>query len=385
MPQKLTARNPRTGRVDYEFATASTDEVAAIAKRLRANQSRWQALGFEGRAKVLLKWADEIDRNHQVILDALVADTGRYTISKNEVAGAAKRIRKWCRVAPGYVTEIEERSSEAPDVRFRPQHVPYALAGIISPWNFPITLSLIDAVPALIAGCAVLIKPSEVTPRFIAPLQATVDAVPEMAEVLAFVAGGAETGAAIVPNVDIVCLTGSVKTGRAVAKAAAEYFIPMFLELGGKDPAIVLPGADVERATDAILRQSIVNSGQVCLSTERIYVHRSIYDTFVDKLVKKSQAVTINYPNIAQGHLGPIISGAQADIIDRHLADATAKGAKILCGGPTEDHDGGKWCRATVVTNVDHSMALMRDETFGPIMPVMAYDTVDEAVMLAND
>ncbi|MBL8645319.1 MAG: aldehyde dehydrogenase family protein [Rhodospirillaceae bacterium] len=385
MVAPIKVRNPRTGKSDYEFTPATAADVARIAARLKANQPRWQALGFDGRAKVLARWAEAIERNQQAITDALVADTGRLTISRNEVSGASKRIRKWCRVAPGYVVEAEQQSAEAPDVRFRPQYVPYPLAGIISPWNFPITLALIDAVPALIAGCAVIIKPSEVTPRFIAPMQAAVEAVPEMAEVLSFVAGGPETGAAIVPNVDIVCLTGSVKTGRIIARQAAEHFIPMFLELGGKDPAVVLPGADLDRAADAILRQSIVNSGQVCLSTERIYVHQSIHDAFVDKLVTKAKAVTINYPDIAQGHLGPIISGAQAEIIDAHLADAVAKGAKVQCGGKVEDHEGGKWCRATVLTNVDHSMALMCEETFGPIMPVMAFKTADEAVALAND
>lgn len=385
MAQSMRVRNPRTGKLDYEFTPATADDVAATAKRLRANQPKWQAGGFEYRTAVLLRWADEIERNQGVILEALVADTGRLTISRSEVAGAPKRIRRWCRIAPGYVAEVEEQSREAPDVRFRPQYVPYPLAGILSPWNFPITLSLIDAVPALVAGCAVIIKPSEITPRFIAPLQATVDAVPELADILAFIAGGPETGAAITPNVDIVCLTGSVRTGKAVAKAAAEHFIPMFLELGGKDPAVVLPGADLDRAADAILRQSIVNSGQVCLSTERIYVHETIHDSFVSKLVAKAKQVEINYPDMNKGHLGPIISGAQAEIIDHHLSDALSKGAKVECGGAIEDHDGGKWCRATVLTNVDHSMALMREETFGPVMPVMRFKTPEEAIKLAND
>lgn len=385
MATVISVRNPRTGVADYQFTPASADDVAATAKRLRANQPRWNAGGFAYRGAVLSRWADEIERNQAAILDALVADTGRMTISRNEVAGAPKRIRRWCKIAPGYVAEMEEQSREAPDVRFRPQYVPYPVAGIISPWNFPITLSLIDAVPALIAGCAVIIKPSEITPRFIAPLQATVDAVPELADILAFVAGGPETGAAIVPNVDIVCLTGSVRTGRAVAKAAAEHFIPMFLELGGKDPAVVLPGSDLDRAADAILRQATVNSGQVCLSLERIYVHDSIHDAFVNKLVEKAKAVEINYPDINKGHLGPIISGAQADIIGQHLSDALAKGAKVECGGAVEDHGGGKWCPATVLTNVDHSMAIMREETFGPIMPVMRFKTPEEAVALAND
>jgi acyl-CoA reductase-like NAD-dependent aldehyde dehydrogenase len=385
MPARIQVRNPRTGVADYSFTPVAPEQVAAIAAHLRKHQPAWEARGFAGRAELLLAWAEEIERRADAIAAQLIADTGRLTISRNEVSGAPKRIRRWCKQGPTYIEEVERQSREAASVSFRPQYVPYPVAGIISPWNFPITLALIDAIPALVAGCAVMIKPSEITPRFIAPLQASIDAVPGLRDVLRFLPGGPETGAALIPNVDIVCLTGSVRTGRAVARAAAEHFIPAFLELGGKDPAIVLHGADLDRAADAVLRQATVNAGQVCLSTERIYVDRRDHDAFVDRLVARASKVDINYPDIAAGHLGPIISAAQAEIIDRHIADAVQKGARIVCGGPVEDHGGGKWCRATVLTQVDHGMAIMREETFGPVMPVMAFDTVEEAVALAND
>jgi aldehyde dehydrogenase (NAD+) len=188
-----------------------------------------------------------------------------------------------------------------------------------------------------------------------------------------------------VNQVDAVCFTGSVPTGRKVAVAAAERFIPAFLELGGKDAAIVLPSADLDAATDAILRSSAMASGQVCLALERAYVHESVYEPFVDLLVRKSEQIRLNYPDILQGDLGPLIFERQADIIDAHLDDAVRKGAVIRCGGKTENLGGGRYCRATVVTNVTHDMALMTEETFGPVTPVMSFRTVDEAVALAND
>ncbi|MEO8445831.1 MAG: aldehyde dehydrogenase family protein, partial [Gammaproteobacteria bacterium] len=272
-----------------------------------------------------------------------------------------------------------------PSLRYSHQLVPYPLVGAISPWNFPVALSLIDTVPALLAGCAVFVKPSEVTPRFVDPLKKSLAEVPELARVLAIEAGDGGTGAALVGQVDVVCFTGSVATGRKVAVAAAERFIPAFLELGGKDPAIILPSANLEDAADAILRGSVVASGQVCLALERVYVHESRHDAFVDLLVSKAKQVQLNYPDINRGDLGPLIFDRQADIIDAHLDDAVAKGATIRCGGKSENLGGGRYCRATVVTDVDHTMKLMTDETFGPVIPVMSYRTVDEAVALAND
>jgi acyl-CoA reductase-like NAD-dependent aldehyde dehydrogenase len=231
----------------------------------------------------------------------------------------------------------------------------------------------------------VFVKPSEVTPRFVEPLKRAIADVPELARVFAIEAGDGRMGAALIGQVDAVCFTGSVATGRKVAVAAAERFIPAFLELGGKDPAIILPSANLEDAADAILRGSVVASGQVCLALERAYVHESQHDAFVDLLVAKARQVQLNYPDIGKGDLGPLIFDRQADIIDAHLEDAVAKGAVIRCGGKSENLGGGRYCRATVVTNVDHSMKLMTEETFGPVIPVMSYKTVDEAVALAND
>jgi acyl-CoA reductase-like NAD-dependent aldehyde dehydrogenase len=209
--------------------------------------------------------------------------------------------------------------------------------------------------------------------------------VPELAAVLRFVNGGAETGGAIVERVDALCFTGSVATGRRIVEACARNFIPAFLELGGKDPVIVTASADLERATDAVLRGAVFATGQMCFSIERVYVHESIHDAFVGRLVDKCEQLELNYPDIHAGHVGPFILRRQAAIIDAQLDDALARGARIATGGKSQNLGGGLYMRPTVLTDVRQDMAIMQEETFGPVIPVMRYSTVDEAVRLAND
>ncbi|NEP07053.1 MAG: aldehyde dehydrogenase family protein, partial [Okeania sp. SIO4D6] len=248
-----------------------------------------------------------------------------------------------------------------------------------------ISLGLIaTAQPAIKAGIA-SIKPSEITPRFIQPLLDTIAKIPLLCDVFTYIEGAGETGAALIEYVDFICFTGSVATGKKVAEAAAKRFIPACLELGGKDPAIVLASADLELATSALLWASVVNTGQSCLSIERIYVAESILIEFITKLTEKAKGLKLAYPNVESGEIGPIISTKQAEIIREHLQDAVAKGAVIHCGGNVENLDGGFWCLPTVLNHVNHSMKIMTEETFGPIIPVMSFTTVEEAVKLAND
>ena len=181
----------------------------------------------------------------------------------------------------------------------------------------------------------------------------------------------------MIDQIDCICFTGSVATGRKVALQAAGRLIPAFLELGGKDPMIVLADADLEAATDATLRGSVLSAGQACQSIERIYIQRQLYRTFVQRLVEKAAAVQLNWPDINAGEVGPIIFARQADILAGQIEDARSKGARVLTGGEIEHHGGGLWLRPTVLADVTHEMAVMREETFGPIMPLMAFDTVD--------
>ncbi len=383
---RIAVRNPRTGQVDYHFTPADPSRIAAVTAGLRQAQPAWAALGVAGRVAVLQAWKAELVKARDALQQALLADTGRWRETVLEVDAVPRLIDRWCAEAPALLEAPPARPSRiVPSVAVDAILTPYPLVGVISPWNFPLLLSLIDTVPALLAGCAAAVKPSEVTPRFIEPLAATIAAVPDLAAVLAVLPGAGATGAALIGNVDAVCFTGSVATGRKVGEAAAKAFIPAFLELGGKDPAIVMASADVDRAASACLSGSISNAGQACQSLERIYVDRRVYAAFLEALVLKAGRIRLAWPDPAQGEIGPIIFDRQAEIIADHVTDAVSKGAKCLTGGKIERHGGGAWVAPTVMVNVNHDMKVMREESFGPLLPVMPFDTEEEAARLAND
>lgn len=384
MGEQLSVRNPRTGEHDHEITIATASDVAAIAETLRASQAAWAARSLEDRCAALGRFADALIAARTDIAAALEADTGRRRIAALEVDGAVGSIRAWIAQAPHLLPDGWKQGVGNPAIRHRPQFMPFALVGVISPWNFPLTLSMIDTLPALLAGCAVIVKPSEVTPRFVEPLGKAIEAA-GLGDVLEFITGDGGTGAALIHYVDAIAFTGSVPTGRKVAAAAAERLIPAFLELGGKDPLIVTASADLEQATNAALRGSVLSTGQACQSIERIYVARDIHDEFLELLVTKARAVALNWPDITKGQIGPIIFERQAHVLADHIEDAVAKGARLECGGEIETHGGGLWLRPTVLSHVTHEMDVMVEETFGPIMPVAAYDTVEEAIALAND
>ncbi|MGH2828876.1 MAG: aldehyde dehydrogenase family protein [Actinomycetota bacterium] len=380
---KLEVRNPRTGEIDHWLEPAQPSHVASAAERLRAVQPAWEAEGPQGRAHVLSEWAFQIAETRAEIVAALIHDTGRLAESELEIDGVLRMIDRWSRLSQDLLHPEKRAASSMPGIGVEQGSRAYRVAGVISPWNFPLLLSLIDAIPALAAGCAVIVKPSEVAPRFIEPLARTIAATHGLP--LAIVPGAAHTGEALINNVDAVCFTGSVPTGRGVAEQAARRFIPAFLELGGKDPAIVLAGTDLDRASSALVWGSTANAGQACQSIERIYADRSIAGGLVERLVAKASALRLAVPQPADGEIGPIIAADQIEIIAEHLSDAAARGAVTRTGGTIEVHDGGSYCLPTVLTGVDHSMKVMTQETFGPIMPVMEFDGADEAIALAND
>jgi len=381
----LPVRNPRTGQADCHVESVGAAGLAALAARLRAGQADWAAAGLAHRSAVLKAWSDQLLAHPGPLLAALSTDTGRHLLAGNELRALGGMVAGNVAMANHALAEVAERPSVTPGIGIRTQLVPYGLVGVISPWNFPFLLSMLDTIPALLAGCAVLVKPSEVTPRFVAPLMASVRDFPELAAVLAVVTGDGETGAALIEQVDAVCFTGSVATGRKVAEACARRFIPAFLELGGKDPVIVLDSADPDRAAASVLRASVQATGQACQSLERVYVHERVEAAFLERLVARAEAVPLNYPDSRRGQVGPLIFARQAEIIAGQLADAVAKGARILTGGVIESHGGGLWLRPTVVTGVTHGMTLMTEETFGPVLPVMSFRDTAEAVRLAND
>ncbi|MFZ4603261.1 MAG: aldehyde dehydrogenase family protein [Caulobacterales bacterium] len=381
----IPIRNPRSGEIDGALKPDGATTLDALAADVRARQTEWATLGIAERAIRLAAFADALAAGAGAVQTALEQDTGRRAIARTEIAGAVASLKGWAAQAPALMPSGWTPGRSNPTLRHKPTFAPYPLVGVISPWNFPLTLSMIDTVPALLAGCAVLLKPSEVTPRFAAPLRAIIRALGDKAPPLAIADGGGETGAGVVARVDAVCFTGSVATGRKVARQCAERMIPAFLELGGKDPLIVLESASVTDAVTAALRGSVLATGQACQSIERIYVAKAIFTGFVDALAQAATACRFNWPDIAKGEIGPIIFDKQAAILEAQLADAFAKGARALTGGKIERHGGGLWLAPTVLVDVTHDMLVMREETFGPIMPVMPFETTAAAVRLAND
>ena len=381
----MKVRNPRTGQYDYELLVDTPKMVENKVGEIRIAQKAWQKCTIEERVSVLQKWLSSFTQFQGEIAEQLAIDTARKRIAKVETGGIIGLMQAWSFRAPQlYNPPAERPSASATTVQIGQQWVPYGVVGVISPWNFPLLLALIDTIPALLAGCGVLLKPSEVTPRFMDGLEKSIIAVPELAAVLKLVRGGAEAGKAVVNNVDAICFTGSVPTGKKIGAACAERFIPAFLELGGKDPAIVLEDADLEVATDAILRSCVGATGQACQSLERIYVHENIHDSFIKIITQKAKAVTLT-TNPEKGQMGPLIFEKQAEKIQEQIDDAVAKGATILCGGKVENIDGGLWCAPTVLTNVNHDMDVMVDETFGPLIPIMSFSTEEQALEWAND
>ena len=383
-PELQPTRNPRTGQIDFQMPVCAAADVAAEAAQLRVAQPAWRERGVAGRVEVLRRWALALRESKPALVAAISTDTGRLAEAVLEFDSTVGALERWCTQAPALLADEPARQATMPFVRIEQRRWPHPVVGVISPWNWPLLLSLIDAVPALLTGCAVLVKPSEFTPRFVGPLRQTMAQVPELQTVLRYVTGAADTGQALLRNVDAVCFTGSVKTGKRVGAAAMEAFIPSFLELGGKDPALVLADADLARAARSLAWGGMVGAGQSCMSIERVYVDRRVAGPFVELLAARVGALRLNWPDIGRGEIGPIIALPQVDIVRRHLADALARGARALTGGQVVLHDGGFWCEPTVLVDVRPDMAVMTEETFAAILPVQTFATEDEAVALAN-
>jgi len=385
MANDITLRDPRTGKPDGELAVTDMQQLADLAAALRSAQVAWAATPVGARCSSLNAFADALGRHRQALVDALCRDTGRWHESVLEVDSVIGSIRRWASETPALLRDPAARPAGPPHIEVRQTSVPYRLVGVISPWNFPLLLALIDAIPALAAGCAVLIKPSEITPRFAAPLRAALAEVPVVASVLGIAIGAGDTGAALIAQVDLLCFTGSVRTGRMVGEACARRFIPAFLELGGKDAAIVLGDANIARAARAIAWGGFVNGGQSCMSIERVYVEECVADAFIDALVAEARQLKLAHPSPRDGHIGPIIAAAQIAVVREHLADAQSRGARALTGGALIELDGGTWCPPTVLVDVTAEMKIVAEETFATVIPVLRVRDEDEAIACAND
>lgn len=358
-----------------------------LAADLRAAQPTWEALGAEGRAGFLGAYRDWLLDHHTELTDLLQDETGKVRHEAAlEVSMAGDLLNYFARIA-GPALATEQRRPHSPmgaTKRLGVSYRPHPLVGIITPWNFPIAGPFMDLVPALAAGCAVLVKPSEVTPR---ALERAVAGWRETGapDVLGCLVGDGAAGSALLDEVDFVQFTGSTATGRKVAVRAAERLIGCSLELGGKDPMIVLADADLDRAVNGAVWGALFNAGQVCVSVERVYVEAPLYDAFTALLTERVAALRMapGEARLGAGEIGALATDAQVGIVERHVTEAVAAGARVLTGG--RRGSAGRTYEPTVLVDVDHTMACMREETFGPTIPVMRVADVDEAVRLAND
>jgi acyl-CoA reductase-like NAD-dependent aldehyde dehydrogenase/choline dehydrogenase-like flavoprotein len=386
----IPVENPATGETIATVRDLSAAEVEAMVAGAREAQPIWAAVGFEGRAEVLLAARRWMVANAERVVTTIVGETGRPADETQfaELAYGLSALEFWAKMAPGYLAD-EEIQSASPFVRGRKlvvRYAPLGVVGVIGPWNYPLINSFGDCIPALAAGNAVVLKPSEVTPLtslLMAEMLAECG-IPE--GVFQVATGRGETGGALVPEVDMVMFTGSVKTGKRVLAKASETLTPVSLELGGNDPMIVLADADLERAANAAVSYGMNNSGQVCISVERVYVEEPVYDQFLERVAGKVEALRQGPPGAAGSvDVGAIIFPPQLDLIEAHVRDAVSKGAKVVTGGKCAASAAGRFFEPTVLANVDHSMRCMNEETFGPTLPVMRVGDATEAVRLAND
>ena len=383
----IEVRSPATGARVAEYPVADRAAVAAAVHRAREAQTAWVALDFAARARVLRRVRDRFVDAKDRISEVVSAETGkpRHDVLTNELLFLCDAIGFWGKHAARYLADERARPHLLKNKRVSVSYHPHPVVGIIGPWNFPFNLTIGEAIPALVAGAAVVVKPSEVTPGS-ALLGAELAAEAGLpAGLLQVVPGYGETGQHLIDLADMICFTGSTATGRKVAARAGELLKPCSLELGGKDPMIVLRDADLERAANACVYGGLVNAGQVCISVERVYVEQPVYDAFVQKVVEKVEQVRQGPPDGGLAEVGAMTFPPQIDKVERHVNDAVARGARVVAGGKRRSDLRGLFFQPTVLVDVDHDMEVMRDETFGPVIPIMRVRDEDEAVRLAND
>jgi len=382
----LSITNPATGALILRVAADGPREVTARYAAARAAQPRWAATPMRRRIAAIEKFRDLVIARTETLAATLTQEVGKpIRQSRNELTGLVARLDFFIAESARALREQKVFVDPAQKLEERITHEPLGVVANISAWNYPYFVGSNVFVPALVAGNAVLYKPSEfatLTGRHIADLLHAAG-IPD--DVFVPVIGGGATGAALLRQpVDGVFFTGSYATGAKIAASAAKRMIKVQLELGGKDPVYVCDDVDVPAAAAAVADGAFYNTGQSCCSVERIYVHESIHARFVDAFVAEVKSYRVGDPTDESTYIGAITRRAQLDVLRRQVADARRKGAELLTGGAPIKRK-GNWFAPTVLTDVDHSMLVMRDESFGPIIGIQAIADDDAAVDLMND
>jgi len=384
--ERIEVEKPSTGEVLGTVPRCEVDDVEAAVERAREAQARWSETSFEERERILLRFHDLVLARREDLLDLLQLESGKARRHAfEEFMDVAMVARYYARTAARHLC-VERRRGAFPVLTAAWEyHHPVGVVGIITPWNYPITLSISDAVPALAAGNAVVIKADTQTPFSSLWGAAALEEAGLPRDLVQVVTGsGSELGPELIQRIGYLMFTGSTGVGRTVASQAAERLIPASMELGGKNAMLVLEDADLDRAVEGAERALFSNAGQLCISIERVLVHESVTDEFTRRLVERTRGMKLGAALSYDYDMGSLISQDQLDTVREHLEDAVGKGARVLTGGRARPDIGPYFHEPTLLADVTEDMDLYAGETFGPVASVYRFASEDEAVAHAN-
>jgi succinate-semialdehyde dehydrogenase / glutarate-semialdehyde dehydrogenase len=376
-----------TGRELTTIPVGNADDVAAAFTKARAAQAEWAARPVAERAAVIERFRDLVIANRDSLMDVAQAETGKArSAAQEEIVDMILNARYYAREAVKLLGTKRVQGLLPGVVKTVVNYHPKGVIGVISPWNYPMALSISDSIPALLAGNAVVVKPDSQTPYCTLANAELLYQAGLPRDLFAVVPGpGSVVGTAIVAHCDYLMFTGSTATGRTLAEQCGSRLIGFSAELGGKNPMIVTKGADLDVAAKAATRACFSNAGQLCISIERIYVERSVADAFATKFAKQVKAMKLSTAYDFSADMGSLISEDQIKTVSGHVDDAKAKGAKVIAGGNARPDIGPLFFEPTVLTDVTDEMECGRNETFGPLVSIYPVDSVDEAIAKAND
>jgi len=387
---ELVSKNPATLEDIGSVPITSPEDVKAAVTKARAAQEKWGALGFSGRAKYLLKARKYLFANITKIAETITRDNGKPLVESvtAEVYPIAEVTHYFAHNAAKLLAPRAQGIGIMGALRRSSviEYAPHGVVGIISPWNYPFSIPASEVIMALMAGNAVVLKPSSVTPLVGQAIADMFDAAGLPEGVFQHVPGNSTTGEGLLAaGCDKMLFTGSVGVGKKIMARCSESLTPCVLELGGKDPMIVRADADVDVASSGAVWGAFTNCGQTCAAVERVYVHKDIFDKFVEAVVEKTNALTVGNGLDDGVDIGPLTTQSQLETVEAQVADARQRNASILTGGGRVEGLQGYFYQPTVITGVDHSFQCMSEETFGPLLPIMPYEDDAAAISLAND
>ena len=388
--RRVASTNPATGELIRELDCATDAEVRAAVAQARAAQPAWAALGAEDRIRVLRQFQRLLHENKTEAATLITQETGKPYVEAllTEVLVVLDAARFLIDNAFAFLREqpVSHGSVAMKAKKGCILREPYGVIGIVSPWNYPLSIPAVDTLAALVTSNTVVLKPSEFTSLIALKLESLLHAAGVPKEAFRVIVGDGATGAALLNSeIDKLVFTGSVPTGKRIAQVAAARLLPVVLELGGKDPMLVLDDADLDVASSAAVWGAFVNAGQACLSVERCYVHQSRYEEFLDACVAKTKQLHVGNGMDPQTDVGPMIHERQLRIVENQVEEARAQGARVLAGGTRLPELGPHFYAPTVLADVTHEMRIMREETFGPVLSIAPFSNDAEAIRLANE